>query len=45
YRPRGGTRRYHLVYRGDGDLRTFYGVSEEGLDDRWRSVIPARQNP
>jgi len=45
YRPRGGTRRYHLVYRGDGDLRTFYEVSEEGLDDRWRSVIPARQNP
>jgi len=45
YRPRGGNRRYHLVYRGDGDLRVFYGVSEEGMDDRWRGVIPARQTP
>ena len=42
YRPRGGDRRYHLVYRGDGDLRVFYAVSEEGMDERWRAVIPSR---
>lgn len=41
YRPRGGERRYNLVYRGDGDLRVFYGVSESGLGEQWRSVVPA----
>ncbi len=40
FKPRGGERRYHLVYRGDGDLRTFYGVSGEHLDDHWRAVLP-----
>jgi hypothetical protein len=41
YRPRGGERRYNLVYRGGGDLRVFYGVGESGLDDQWRAVIPS----
>jgi len=40
YRSRGGDRRYNLLYRGDGDLRVFYGVSEEAMDDRWRAVLP-----
>ena len=41
YRPRGGERRYNLVYRGGGDLRVFYGVAEVGLSDEWRAVLPA----
>ncbi len=43
HKPRGGEQRYNLVYRGDGDLRVFYGVSEEGLDDTWRTIIPDRR--
>jgi hypothetical protein len=43
YKPRGGERRYNLVYRGDGDLRVFYGVSDDGLDEQWRSVLVDRQ--
>lgn len=41
YRPSRGERRFNLAYRGQGMFRIFYGVSEEGLDDRWRAVIPA----
>jgi hypothetical protein len=40
YRPSRGERRYNLAYRGQGQLRVFYGVGDEGLDERWRSVIP-----
>ncbi|MCC6315048.1 MAG: putative DNA binding domain-containing protein [Thermomicrobiales bacterium] len=40
YRPRGGERRYNLVYRGDGDLRVFYGVSEVGMRDGWSGFLP-----
>ncbi len=43
HKPRGGEQRYNLVYRGDGDFRVFYGVSDEGLDDTWRAVIPDRR--
>ena len=39
YRPRGGERRYHLVYAGDGDLRVFYGVSEAGMGGPWREFL------
>lgn len=39
YRPRSGERRYNLLYRGDGELRVFYGVTESGLSDQWRSVL------
>jgi hypothetical protein len=39
YRPRGGERRYHLVYAGDGDLRVFYGVSEAGMDGPWQAFL------
>ncbi len=45
HKPRGGEQRYNLVYRGDGDLRVFYGVSDEGLDDTWRIVVPDRRTP
>jgi hypothetical protein len=40
-----GERRYHLATRAsDGHMRLFFGVSEEGLDDRWKSVIPANRS-
>lgn len=36
-----GERRYHLVSRGPEEgLRFYYGVSEDGLDDHWKVVIP-----
>jgi hypothetical protein len=41
YRQRSGDRRYDLVYRGDGDPRIFFGVSESGMDDRWKPLLPA----
>jgi hypothetical protein len=41
YRQRAGDRRYDLVYRGDGDLRVFYGVSETGMSGRWKNLLPA----
>lgn len=50
YRQPEGMRRYNLVYRepqpqrNEGDpaerLRVFYGVTEDGIDDRWRAVLP-----
>jgi hypothetical protein len=40
YRQRTGDRRYDLVYRGDGDPRIFFGVSESGMDDRWKALLP-----
>ena len=42
YKPRGGDVRYNLVYRHDDHLHVFYGVTDEGLDDEWRDVIPPR---
>ncbi len=51
YRQPEGMRRYNLVYRepqpqrNEGDpaerLRVFYGVTEDGIDDRWRAVLPS----
>lgn len=41
YRQRAGERRYDLVYRGDGDPRVFYGVSETGMSGRWKDLLPA----
>lgn len=42
YRQRTGERRFDLVYRGDGDPRIFYGVSEAGMRDRWNALLPAK---
>lgn len=42
YKPRGGDVRYNLVYRTDDHLHVFYGVTDEGIDDAWREVIPER---
>jgi hypothetical protein len=37
-----GERRYHLATREpDGSIRLFFGVSEDGLDDHWKAVLPA----
>jgi hypothetical protein len=45
YRQRAGDRRYDLVYRGDGDPRVFYGVSEAGMTGRWKSLLTAAKTP
>jgi hypothetical protein len=45
YRQRAGERRYDLVYRGDGDLRVFYGVSEAGMGGRWKALLTAAKAP
>jgi hypothetical protein len=43
YRPRGEKPRHNLACREpDGTLRVFYGVSDEGIDDTWRTVLPTR---
>ena len=41
YRQRSGDRRFDLVYRGDGDPRIFFGVSEAGMTGRWKSLLPS----
>lgn len=41
YKPRGGDVRYNLVYRHDDHLHVFYGVTDEGIDEEWRNVLPA----
>lgn len=42
YRQRAGDRRFDLVYRGDGDPRIFFGVSETGMHGRWKGLLPAK---
>jgi len=37
-----GERRYHLAAREpDGQVRLFFGVSPENLDERWKDILPA----
>lgn len=43
YKPRGGDVRYNLVYRHNGHLHVFYGVTDEGMDDEWLDVVSAWQ--
>ena len=45
YRQRTGDRRYDLVYRGDGDPRVFYGVSEAGMVGRWKPLLATAKLP
>jgi len=45
YRQRTGDRRYDLVYRGDGDPRVFYGVSEAGMVGRWKPLLATAKTP
>lgn len=44
YRPIRGERRFNLAYRGEDEIRMFYGVSEEGLDDDWKAVLPVARS-
>lgn len=39
-KQRDGVVRYDLAFREDGHTRIFYGVTDEGLDDEWRAIIP-----
>jgi len=36
---RAGRTRYDLAQRGDGNIRVYYGVSEEGLHGEWKSLV------
>lgn len=41
HKQRDGAVRYDLAYRQNGDVRIFYGVTDEGISDEWRATIPA----
>lgn len=45
YKQRGGDVRYNLAFRQDGNLHIFYGVTDEGMDEEWWSLIPERARP
>jgi len=45
YKQRGGEQRFNLAYRHDEHLHIFFGVTDEGLDDEWRALIPADKLP
>ena len=36
---RSGKMRYDLALRENGDVRVFYGVTEEGMDGRWSDLL------
>ena len=38
---RDGVRRYQLAYRDNGDIRYFYAVGEEGINEAWRRLVAA----
>jgi hypothetical protein len=40
---KGGTTRYDLVRRADGELHVYYGVTEDGIHGAWRRLIEAQQ--
>lgn len=43
YKPRNANVRFNLVRRGaNDDLTVYYGVTEEGLDNAWREIVPDR---
>lgn len=35
-----GVRRHNLAYRENGDVRYFYAVSDDGINEVWRPLIP-----
>lgn len=37
---RDGVRRHNLAYRDDGDVRYFYAVSDDGINEAWRALVP-----
>ena len=38
---KGGTTRFDLVQRSDGEMRVFYGVTEDGIHGAWRRLVEA----
>ncbi len=42
YRPRGEKTRHNLALRGNGTMRIFYGVTEEGMSDAWKATLPSK---
>jgi hypothetical protein len=40
---RGGQTRYDLVQRLDGEVRVFYGVTEDGVSGPWKRLIEAEE--
>lgn len=38
---KGGTTRYDLVQRVDGEMHVYYGVTEDGIHGAWRRLIEA----
>ncbi len=38
-KQRNGSFRYDLAYRNGGAVRVFYGVTESGLPDEWKSAV------
>ncbi len=44
HKQRNGERRYNLAYRDEDRLRVFYGVDDDGIDDRWRAVLPVARH-
>ncbi|MEP7356694.1 MAG: RNA-binding domain-containing protein [Anaerolineales bacterium] len=40
---KGGATRYDLVQRGEGELRVFYGVTEDGIHGVWRRMLEAEE--
>jgi hypothetical protein len=37
---RGGVARYDLALQGDGGVRVFYGVTEDGMSGKWLELLP-----
>jgi PHP family Zn ribbon phosphoesterase len=38
---RDGVRRYNLAFRDNGDIRYFYAVGDEGINEAWRHLVAA----
>ena len=36
---RDGVRRYNLAYRDNDDIRYFYAVGDEGINEAWRHLV------
>jgi hypothetical protein len=41
---KGGTTRYDLVQRGNGEMRVYYGVTEDGIHGAWRRLVEAEDH-
>jgi hypothetical protein len=40
---KGGATRYDLVQRGEGGMRVYYGVTEDGIHGAWRRLLEAEE--